>query len=307
MWAVELYSRNKSIRGADESNPTPSIRIRRDCGTLPNSALPLVSNPSNIPPNPTHPTAKLLKSCAAMFLQKGPGNYFRNVTEHPRLVMRQRTHSRGFPSSKLQVPNGKRSGTHLTVLWPRIEHSDMKHNVMCIFDNITRKSHAGLSNRGFSVGSVFDSIGLAKFRRAWVILDPFFDRSLRLTLKDTYWKIILFHFSILWKLHFKPHARKLWGGTARAWLINVHRQNEDIWHWRYSVICLQFPPCWWCCLITLEYFTFSGIISTYEKHWTSGLIVSDLALYATGLHLSQQPLVELQDANQCYSYNHFME
>ncbi len=46
--AVKLYSRNKSILGADQSNPAPSIGILWDCWTLPNSALPLVPNPSNI-------------------------------------------------------------------------------------------------------------------------------------------------------------------------------------------------------------------------------------------------------------------
>lgn len=49
MRAVKLYSRNKSILGADQSNPAPSIGILWDCWTLPNSALPLVPNPSNIP------------------------------------------------------------------------------------------------------------------------------------------------------------------------------------------------------------------------------------------------------------------
>lgn len=65
MRAVKLYSRNKSILGADESNPAPSIGILWDCWTLPNSALPLVPNPSNIPlkSNTSHRKASNILHC----------------------------------------------------------------------------------------------------------------------------------------------------------------------------------------------------------------------------------------------------
>lgn len=145
MWAGELYSRNKSILGADESNPTPSIRIRRDCRTLPNSALPLVSNPSNIPPNPTHPTTKLLTSCAAMFLQKGPENYFRNH-RHWTSETCYETKNTQSGLSEFRVAGSltkwQKVGytSHTVVFWiwalRRYHPTNIKHNVMCIFDRI---------------------------------------------------------------------------------------------------------------------------------------------------------------------------